>query len=236
MKVLVIPDVHLKPWIFDQAFEIMENTDCELAVCLGDLVDDWRHGSDTGLYEETLDKAIAFARRYPDSLWCYGNHDLAYLWDQYDHPGYSEEAAGTVVSMFDRLQDTLNAPENMAIIHRVDNVLFSHAGLIKEFVDEWCGYIGDDLDAIIETINDFGEGQLREGISPVWARPQVTEMDLNLYPEGMLQVVGHTPVPSIQFNKNLLSTDTFSTYSDGSRYGNEDLCWVDTVTGEWGIL
>ena len=114
MKVLVIPDVHLKPWIFDQAFEIMENTDCELVVCLGDLVDDWRHGSDTGLYEETLDKAIAFAKRYPDSLWCYGNHDLAYLWDQYDHPGYSEEAAGTVVSMFDRLQDTLNAPENMA--------------------------------------------------------------------------------------------------------------------------
>lgn len=48
MKVLVIPDVHLKPWIFDQAFEIMENTDCELAVCLGDLVDDWRHGSRYG--------------------------------------------------------------------------------------------------------------------------------------------------------------------------------------------
>ena len=103
-------------------------------------------------------------------------------------------------------------------------------------MDEWCGYIGDDLDAIIETINDFGEGQLREGISPVWVRPQATEMDLNLYPEGMLQVVGHTPVPSIQFNKILLSTDTFSTYSDGSRYGNEDLCRVDTVTGEWGIL
>ena len=37
-KVLVIPDVHLKPWMFDQAKEIMVNTDIERAVCVGDLV------------------------------------------------------------------------------------------------------------------------------------------------------------------------------------------------------
>ena len=41
MKVLVIPDVHLKDWMFSQAIDIMETTDCENAVILGDLVEDW---------------------------------------------------------------------------------------------------------------------------------------------------------------------------------------------------
>lgn len=40
MRVLVIPDIHLKTWIFD--------------------------------------RAIAFAVGHPDTLWCYGNHDVSY--------------------------------------------------------------------------------------------------------------------------------------------------------------
>ncbi len=106
-KFLVIPDVHLKPWMFDQAMEIMQNTDCERAVCLGDLMDDWGKEREVELYRETLDKAIAFARSYPDTLWCYGNHDLAYLWDQYDHPGYSVKAAEFVRDKFEELRNTL---------------------------------------------------------------------------------------------------------------------------------
>lgn len=34
-KVLVIPDIHLKPWIFSQAIDIMETTDCDNAVFVG---------------------------------------------------------------------------------------------------------------------------------------------------------------------------------------------------------
>lgn len=33
---------------------------------------------------------------------------------------------------------------------------------------------------------------------------------------------------------NLLMVDVFSTWSDGRPYGNRELCWVDTVTREWG--
>ena len=86
MKVLVIPDVHLKPEIFDWAMNIMENSDCERAVCVGDICDDWGCERNVELYKETLQKAVEFARKYPDTLWCYGNHDLAYIWDMYDHP------------------------------------------------------------------------------------------------------------------------------------------------------
>ena len=41
MKVLVIPDIHLKPWMFQRAEEIMEKGTVERAVCLMDIPDDW---------------------------------------------------------------------------------------------------------------------------------------------------------------------------------------------------
>ncbi len=41
MKVLVIPDVHLKPWMFERAEEIMKKGMAERAVCLMDIPDDW---------------------------------------------------------------------------------------------------------------------------------------------------------------------------------------------------
>lgn len=41
MRVLVIPDIHLKPWIFDRAGEILNEGKAEKAVCLMDIPDDW---------------------------------------------------------------------------------------------------------------------------------------------------------------------------------------------------
>ena len=82
MKVLVIPDVHLKPWMFERASEIMEKGTVERAVCLMDIPDDWNQEYNLELYNETFDAAIAFAKKYPSTLWVYGNHDLCYLWDE----------------------------------------------------------------------------------------------------------------------------------------------------------
>ena len=41
MKVLVIPDVHLKPWMFEQAAVLMREKKADRAVCLMDITDDW---------------------------------------------------------------------------------------------------------------------------------------------------------------------------------------------------
>ena len=234
-KVLVIPDVHLKPWIFDQAVDIMENTDCERAVCIGDIVDDWGCEYNVGLYEETLNKAVDFARKYPDTLWCYGNHDLAYLWDQYDHPGYSIPASDLVCEMLERLRDTLDTPENLAIVHRLDNVIFSHAGISREFVEAQLYDMMDDLDCMIETINGYGVEELWEDNSPIWVRPQYDNLAYGMFPPGYLQVVGHTPVKSIYVQPDVITVDTFSTYSTGGSIGNEEFCYVDTVSKDWGI-
>lgn len=44
-------------------------------------------------------------------------------------------------------------------------------------------------------------------------------------------MVGYTPDQG-----KLLTTDIFSAESDGYSIGNEELCWIDTVTKEWGII
>ena len=41
MKVLVIPDVHLKPKMFYRAAAIMHQGIADRAVCLMDIADDW---------------------------------------------------------------------------------------------------------------------------------------------------------------------------------------------------
>lgn len=55
MKVLVIPDVHLKPYMFQQASELLGQGKAERAVCLMDLPDDWECEYNIGLYVETFD-------------------------------------------------------------------------------------------------------------------------------------------------------------------------------------
>lgn len=39
MKIIVIPDVHLKPWMFERASELMDEEKLDGAVCLMDLPD-----------------------------------------------------------------------------------------------------------------------------------------------------------------------------------------------------
>lgn len=233
-KVLVIPDVHLKPWMFDQAIDIMENTDCGRAVCVGDLVDDWGCQRNVELYEETLDKAIEFAQKYPDTLWCYGNHDLSYLWEQYDHPGYSDAAAELVVDKLETLKNTVSSPGQVAIIHKVDNTIFSHAGLSVDFIENQMYEMKNDLDWMIETINEYGVEEMWELNSPVWVRPQEWYLAKGMYDEGYFQVVGHTPVHEALLQDNVLTIDTFSTHSNGRPIGDSEFYWVDTVTKEWG--
>ena len=64
MKVLVIPDIHLKTWIFDRAEDILKAGKAERAVCLMDIFSTYHDGrqigesamividSDTGKYEK----------------------------------------------------------------------------------------------------------------------------------------------------------------------------------------
>ena len=133
MKVLVIPDVHLKPWMFERADKIMEQGAAERAVCLMDIPDDWNQEYNLELYMETFDAAIACAKKYPETLWTYGNHDLSYIWNE-PESGYSPAAAYTVAMKLDELAGVLPEGNEIRYIQKIDNVLFCHGGLRDYFV------------------------------------------------------------------------------------------------------
>ena len=215
MRVLVIPDVHLKPWMFRRASELMKETESDRAVCLMDIADDWQQQFNLDLYIQTYDAAIDFAKEYPVTLWCYGNHDVCYLWNQRE-TGYSKIAPWTVCEK----------------LRMIDNVLFSHGGLADAFVRRYVPASKyNDVDAVVDTINGFGCGEMWQDASPIWYRPQYYEGRL-YKPRKLLQVVGHTPVEGITRKRNLISCDVFSTDSAGKPIGTQEFPVIDTVSWE----
>ena len=213
MKVLVISDIHLKPQMFKQAAALMHQGIAERAVCLMDIPDDWDKQYDIALYEETYD-------------------DLSYLWHCLES-GYSSMASLTVQRKL--LDLRVAVPENNPIkyVHRIDNVLFSHGGVLNYFVEEYVPRSKyNDVDAVLETINQLGRTEMWNDVSPIWLRPQHSKMRL-YKPRKLLQVVGHTPMDEITKEGNLISTDVFSTYRDGKPIGTEEFLLLDTMTWEY---
>lgn len=232
MKILVIPDVHLKPWMFDRASEILNSGAAKKAVCLMDIPDDWGQEYNLGLYEETFDAAIRFQKEFPETLWCYGNHDLSYEWLQYES-GFSSVAIPVVQKKLSELRRELPDRSQMAYIHRIDDVLFLHGGLTHAFVKYYANDVDyDETDAVIEKINLLGRNEMWDDASPLWFRPQFYNEKM-YKEEDLLQVVGHTPVMQIDRLGNMLSCDLFSTYSTGDPIGTQDYLLIDTVTWEY---
>ena len=232
LKALVIPDVHLKPWMFDAASAILKSTDAERAVCLMDIPDNWNQEANLDLYMETFESAVKFQEAYPDTLWCYGNHDLSYVWMQQES-GFSFVAIQTVNEGLKNLRNILPDERQMTYIHRIDNVLFLHGGLTDPFVRYYASDVDyNDVDAVLERINSLGSEAMWDDASPIWYRPQVY-IEKMYKQEELLQVVGHTPVEEITMDWNLLSCDVFSTYRDQSPIGTEEFLLIDTKSLEY---
>jgi len=106
MKILVIPDVHLKPWLFDWAENILKAGQADNAVCLMDMPDDWNQEFWVDKYRETFDRAIRLAKDFPETLWCYGNHEISYVWAKLE-TGYSPYAENVVISKLEELKNSL---------------------------------------------------------------------------------------------------------------------------------
>lgn len=228
MKVLIIPDVHLKPWMFERATEIMKNGAVDKAVCLMDIADDWGKEFEFELYEKSYNAAIEFAKKYPDSLWCYGNHDLSYVWDM-PETGYSPMMSSIVKCRLEVLEDTLSDKGQLKYVHKIDDIIFCHGGLTDYFVRTYTKASQyNNIDDVIETINDLGDREMWEDASPIWYRPQYYSGKM-YKPRKLLQVVGHTPVEKVSEKKNVISTDTFSTYL-GKPIGTQKFSIIDTQT------
>ena len=232
MRILVIPDIHLKTWLFDRAETIMKAGKADRAVCLMDMPDDWGMEFQIECYKEIFDRAIAFAADYPDTLWCYGNHDLSYPWGRLE-TGYSPYAESTVLSKLEELEQTLKDPSQIAIIHRIDNVIFSHGGLTAEFI-KWLDkdLLDADIDSVIAAVNEARIDYLWNDESPLWLRPQ-NKIREAFRSEIYKQVVGHTPVEKIFEKDGIISTDVFSTYRNGAQIGESAMIVINSDNGRY---
>ena len=232
MKVLVIPDVHLKTWIFDKAENVLKSGKADLAVCLMDMPDDWDMEFQIDRYRAIYDRAIAFAKDYPDTLWCYGNHDLSYPWGRLES-GYSPYAERTVMEKLEELEKSLKNSSQINIMHRIGQVLFSHAGLSMEYVKSLNKKLLDaDIDVVLRSVNTASQDKLWNDESPLWLRAlDVRRKAFRL--EKYKQVVGHTPVEKIMEQGGMIFTDVFSTDREGTQIGESAMVVIDSETGEY---
>ena len=197
MNVLVIPDIHLKAWLFD--------------------------------------RAIAFSQAFSDTLWCYGNHEISYPWGRLES-GYSPYAERTVISKLCELENTLKDRSQLAFMHRIDKVLFSHGGLTADFVRRLGRTLLDaEIDEVVAAVNSAGEDLLWDDASPLWLRPQYQEVNA-FRKHRYIQVVGHTPVETVFEKNGFISTDVFSTYRDGRQIGESVMIVIDSESGRYEKL
>ena len=139
----------------------------------------------------------------------------------------------TVIAKLKELENSLQEHSRINIIHRIDNVLFSHGGLTTEYV-KWLGVdlLDANIDDVIAAVNDASYDRLWNDESPLWFRPQYETREVfraDLYK----QVVGHTPVKEIYEKNGIISTDVFSSYRDGTQIGESAMIVIDSKTGEY---
>lgn len=239
MKVLAIGDVHLKPIMFHLAEKILDSGQADMAIQLGDMVDDWGEDYNIGLYERTIDCAIEFHKKFPNTLWVTGNHDYGY-WNVEKGKRESGHSYIAEYPVLLKLLELKDAGGKQSIMHMIDDVVFTHAGLTKDWVDmrlKKVGYkkgVKPSKANLLHAVNMASPNELWMENSPIWVRPQYSPADspVDMYP-AKLQVVGHTPVREIGVCGGCLSTDTFSTYRNGAPYGDRKFAIIDTETGEW---
>ena len=218
--------------MFDRADELLKQGIADKTICLMDIPDDWRQESNLDLYTRTFDRAIRFQKDHSDTLWCYGNHDLCYLWDERE-TGFSIIALPRVEERLHALKHALPDEAQMAYIHRIDNVLFMHGGLTDNFVRRYVpARFYNDTDEVINRINALGADEMWSDWSPIWYRPQYEHSQL-YKPRKLLQVVGHTPMDYLGRVGNVISCDVFSTYNNGDPIGPQEYLVIDTETWEF---
>lgn len=223
-KILVIPDTHIKPKIFDLADKIIKENQIDEIVQLGDNIDDF-YALDPD-YRDHQARMLIFKHEHPDTIWLWGNHEMSYILNR---PVTGNIKAG---SKYASLYYETFSPK---LVYKKDNVIFSHAGIYQEFLDKYVeelkGESDEDIEKLISEINSSSYEHFWNDFSPLWARPQYTKLTEPHILKNYLQVTGHTPQEDITRVGNNVITDVFST-NWGKKIGSEQLIIVDSETKE----
>lgn len=234
MKCLIMPDTHLKVRLVDRIDALMGENPEWYCVSLGDWADDW--GKDPTDYQKFFDRLLEFVKKYRGRiLLCWGNHDFGYLYRPGGHTGYMPDAKDIVRNAIYQLEYALDT--HIQVVHRVDDVLFSHAGLSKSWFSMFKRRVDLNIEDSFLGFSNWGAAtDTLSNNSPLWYRPHGDDRD-SFNPKFM-QVVGHTPTSCIKHNAkaNVLYTDTWSTDSEGVSLGDKSIVLVDTERQSWRVI
>ena len=223
-NVLVIPDTHLKPKMFDLADKIMRERNVDYAIQLGDNFDDFYCYDDQ--YRNHYVRMLIFHREHPNTIWLWGNHEVSYILDR---PVTGNVYVGKEYAYLFREKF------NPSFAHLDGKVIFSHAGIFQEFLDACELDECVTVEELIKRVNELEMSAFWRDDSPIWARPQYDVLTWSKILGGYLQVVGHTPMREITESKGVLSVDVFST-NWGNKIGAEEMVVVDTERAVFEIV
>ncbi|MBR0480610.1 metallophosphoesterase [Candidatus Saccharibacteria bacterium] len=215
-KILVVPDTHLKPKMFDLADKILREHKVDYVIQLGDNVDDFYCYGDQ--YRNHNARMLTFYRDYPNTIWLWGNHEASYILGR---PVTGNIFAGREYARLYRENF------NPKFIHLDGKVMFSHAGIFQKFIDENNLQDCKNAEELVQRTNQLNLLTLWRDNSPLWARPQYDGLTKPKLIKDCLQVVGHTPMKGVIEMDSVVFVDVFST-SWGKKYGIEKMIIVDT--------
>ena len=220
-RILVIPDTHLKPKIFDLADKILQKEKIDYCVQLGDNVDDfYAYKDDYATHEARMEK---FYHDHPETIWLWGNHEISYILRRgvTGNTVWGEQMARGYEKNF-----------NPKFVHQDGKVIFSHAGIFQEFLSRINLNEYKTVEELIKKINSLSTDKLWNDKSPLWARPQMEILTTPELLKDCIQVVGHTPMKDIAEEDDIISVDVFST-NWGAKFGSEQLIVIDSETGKY---
>jgi hypothetical protein len=206
LKLIVIPDLH-----GDTCWpEILMKETFDKVIFLGDYLD-----SPTKINgkEElaNLNAIIDLKKKSPEQFFLLlGNHEFHYTAAGIKVDERSPRFQPAYASAF---RETLfNNREMFQLAYKVDQYLFSHAGVTHHWLSKFSGKL--DCDSIDKAVNETWERQPQafaltpEGRahdwgddkwqSPIWVRPGSLQSGSEKFKSQIIQVVGHTPKPSIE--------------------------------------
>lgn len=187
-KILIVGDVHGRKF-WHKAEELVNQVD--KVIFLGDYLDPYDVSENDAL--EEFKSIVKFYNDNSDKvIMLIGNHDCEYIW-----PEIFQDTCRHCYSIEKEARVLMQNALNLRLIYRMDNYLFSHAGVNKswlEFIKEYYEEITlEDLESFnfnIKTLNQIGFRRRGYSRCPscVWADILEHEIgSLDYY-----QIFGHT--------------------------------------------
>lgn len=272
-SILFVGDIHDKGSVVCPVIEHhMSEHAVGTIVLLGDLLNDWNKSAKSEIDEFRIlhDRILTWRRDGVNVRVLLGNHDVIYTMPPRSReafrlracsPGYKPDAHGAVLPMLMDLDPQIAYGTALAEWPDERQVLCTHAGVTDDWL-EWCGnLLGSrpaDMTAVgladwlnrlflehpmtfMERVGAARGGGYRLGISPLWA--DRTETERGRRPRNIIQIVGHTPVPTITAGTSgspgipgIRYCDTMSTDSHGNHLGDGSMLLYDDATGRFDTL